>query len=313
MLAGALSLGRSWEIKTFLGRRIPRIVLPFLFWGLVLSFLITLYVWFVPNSIANFGAFNLSRIEPLLSYDLMGFLTFLYNYYMAYSYTSYAYWFFWMILGTYLIMPIFDKWVANSGLKELEYFLFFWLITCIFDFTLKIHFPIKLNYFVSPIGLVVLGYYLRYTERKWLNNPYIALLLIIVACICEVAISATYSTPGSIYKLDRYSILNAIEVIGIWQLFKNFGKFNIHINFFENPKGIFRRAVSGLAKNSYGIYLVQYFMIAAMDGLVTMLGISTKSYPLTVFLIFVMSTFLSWAVIELLSKIPGLGKAIGSK
>ena len=28
MLAGALSLGRSWEIKTFLGRRIPRIVLP---------------------------------------------------------------------------------------------------------------------------------------------------------------------------------------------------------------------------------------------------------------------------------------------
>ena len=54
-------------------------------------------------------------------------------------------------------------------------------------------------------------------------------------------------------------------------------------------------------------------MIAAMDGLVTILGISTKSYPLTVFLIFVLSTFLSWALIELLSYIPGLGKAIGSK
>ena len=27
----------------------------------------------------------------------------------------------------------------------------------------------------------------------------------------------------------------------------------------ENPDGIFRRAISGLAKNSYGIYLVQYF------------------------------------------------------
>ena len=313
MLAGALSLGRSWDIKTFLGRRIPRIVLPFAFWGLVLSILIALYVWYVPNGIANFSAFYLSRIEPLLSYDLMGFLTFLYNYYMAYSYTSYAYWFFWMILGTYLIMPIFDKWVANSNLNELEYFLFFWLITCIFDFTLKIQFPIKLTYFVSPIGLVVLGYYLRHTERKWLNNPYIALLLIIAACACEIAISATYSTPDSIYKLDRYSIFTAIEVIGIWQLFKNIGKFNIHIRFFENPDGIFRRAISGLAKNSYGIYLVQYFMIAAMDGLVTILGISTKSYPLTVFLIFVLSTFLSWALIELLSYIPGLGKAIGSK
>lgn len=312
MLAGALSLGRSWDIKTFLGRRIPRIVLPFLFWGFVLSVLITLYVWFVPGG-ADFTGFNLSRIQPLLSHDLMGFLTFLYNYYMAYSYTSYAYWFFWMIFGIYLIMPIFDKWVANSNLKELEYFLFFWLITCIFDFTLKINFPIKLTYFVSPIGLVVLGYYLRHTERKWLNNPYIAILLIIVACVCEVAISATYSTPNSIYKMDRYSIFTAIEVIGIWQLFRNIGKFNIHIGFFENPDGIFRRTIAGLAKNSYGIYLVQYFMIAAMDGLVTMLGISTKSYPITVFLIFVLSTFLSWAVIEILSYVPGLGKAIGSK
>ena len=34
---------------------------------------------------------------------------------------------------------------------------------------------------------------------------------------------------------------------------------------------------------------------------------------LTVFLIFVLSTFLSWAVIEILSYVPGLGKAIGSK
>ena len=64
MLAGALSLGRSWEIKTFLGRRIPRIVLPFAFWGFVLSALIAAYVWFVPNGIANFSAFNLGRIEP---------------------------------------------------------------------------------------------------------------------------------------------------------------------------------------------------------------------------------------------------------
>ena len=35
MLAGALSLGREWSIKEFLGKRIPRIVEPFVFWGLV--------------------------------------------------------------------------------------------------------------------------------------------------------------------------------------------------------------------------------------------------------------------------------------
>ena len=67
------------------------------------------------------------------------------------------------------------------------------------------------------------------------------------------------------------------------------------------------------ALRALAILSVIILHVAAMDGLVTMLGISTKSYPLTVFLIFVLSTFLSWAVIEILSYVPGLGKAIGSK
>lgn len=37
MLAGALSLGKNWTIKSFLKKRIPRIVPPFLFWGIILT------------------------------------------------------------------------------------------------------------------------------------------------------------------------------------------------------------------------------------------------------------------------------------
>lgn len=44
MLSGALLLGRVWDIKSFLGKRIPRIVLPFVFWGLILTFLLILIV-----------------------------------------------------------------------------------------------------------------------------------------------------------------------------------------------------------------------------------------------------------------------------
>ena len=167
MLAGALSLGRDWDIKTFLGKRLPRIVIPFLFWGFVLSSLLLIFTVVFPDfywlhdQIAGF-------LSPV------GFLKTLYLFYMAKAICSAPYWFFWMILGTYLIMPIFNKWVANSDMGELEYFLIFWLITCIFDYTLGFPFPVKLTYFVSPIGLVVLGYYLRYTERDILNNPYFA-------------------------------------------------------------------------------------------------------------------------------------------
>ena len=37
MLSGALSLGRIWDIKSFLGKRLPRIVEPFLFWLFVIG------------------------------------------------------------------------------------------------------------------------------------------------------------------------------------------------------------------------------------------------------------------------------------
>lgn len=34
MLSGALSLGRGWKIKDFLKKRLPRIAIPFTFWGM---------------------------------------------------------------------------------------------------------------------------------------------------------------------------------------------------------------------------------------------------------------------------------------
>ena len=181
MLSGALSLGRNWEIKDFLGKRIPRIVSPFLFWGTILSLVMIAVSYF----------FNFGFIQ---NYDLMSILNYIYNSFLANNKGFTPYWFFWMILGTYLIMPIFNKWLLHADLKEAEYFLIFWLITCLFDHTLHMQFPIKLTYFTSPIGLVVLGYYLRYTKRKLLNNPYFDILLIAIPCISMLIIALHYST-----------------------------------------------------------------------------------------------------------------------
>ena len=114
MLAGALSLGRDWDIKTFLGKRLPRIVIPFLFWGFVLSSLLLIFTVVFPD----FYWLH-DQIAAFLS--PVGFLKTLYLFYMAKAICSAPYWFFWMILGTYLIMPIFNKWVANSEMGELEY------------------------------------------------------------------------------------------------------------------------------------------------------------------------------------------------
>lgn len=294
MLSGALSLGRSWEIKDFLGKRIPRIVSPFLFWGITLSLLMIACSYY-------FG-FNIVK-----SYDLMSILTYMYNSFLANNAGFTPYWFFWMILGTYLIMPIFNKWLLHAELKEAEYFLVFWLITCLFDSTLFIKFPIKLTYFTSPIGLVVLGYYLRHTQRKLLNNPYFAMLLIAIPCMVTLILSVQFSTPDKFYTFTRYSLPVAIEVMGVFLLFKNFSKLPISFNFIENSNGIFRKLVAILAKYSYGIYLIH----AVIQYLLLKLPI--HGYNLSMFLCIFGALFLSVLLMDMFNRIPYVNQIIGAK
>ncbi len=115
-----LSLGRVWDIKSFLNKRLPRITAPFLFWGFLIGVSTFLIVIFAPNILG-------SRITEISSISLNGFLTYLYGIYMSLNKNCSQYWFFWMILGTYLIMPVLNKWLLHSDLKEAEYFLVFWV------------------------------------------------------------------------------------------------------------------------------------------------------------------------------------------
>ena len=298
MLSGALSLGRVWDIKTFLGKRLPRIISPFLFWGFVLSVMMVIISIHFPNF-----------INVLSTYDLSGFLNYLYNSYMAKNNGFTSFWFFWMILGTYLIMPVFNKWLYNADLKEVEYFLCIWLITCLFDATLMIPFPVTLTYFSGPIGMVVLGYYLRHTKRKVFNNPYIALVIMMIGVVSILIYSHIASSPSDFYEFFRYSIFMVVEVTGIFLFFKNFSKFNIHINFFDNPNGIFRKAIFSLAKYSYGIYLVhRVFLI-----LIGLVFINHVPYKALILIIFFGTLGISWILLALLNRVPYVNKIIGAK
>lgn len=294
MLSGALSLGREWKIKDFLGKRIPRIVSPFLFWGTILSLFMIAGSYFL-----NFGVIE--------NYDLMSILNYIYNSFLAVNKGFTPYWFFWMILGTYLIMPIFNKWLLHADLEEVEYFLIFWLITCLFYHTLYMDFPIKLSYFTSPIGLVVLGYYLRHTKRKLLNNPYFDILLIVIPCISMLVIALHYSTPTDFYNFSRYAFPISIEVMGIFLLFKNFSKLPITFNFLKKPNGIFRKSVATLAKYSYGIYLIHSVIQFLL------LQFPIPGYNLRMFITFFGSVIFSVLLMSIFNRIPHVNQVIGSK
>ena len=297
MISGALLLGRKESVKEFLSKRIPRIVVPFLFWGLILTMLLVLLSYFTDLTyIRTFDAFHILRL--------------LFRDYIAQGRSFAPYWFFWTILGLYLIMPIINKWLDNSKLNEAEYFLVIWLIACLFIYTFKIDLPINLTYFVGPIGYIVLGYYLRHTERKILNNPYFDIFLILISAVSMIFFSWYFSSTETVYNFDIYTILVIGEATGVFLLFKNFYKFNLKLNFIRNPHSIVNKLIMAMAKYSYGIYLTHATIIVIFVDAIDGFGFHVNGFTISMLVI---ALFVTLAIMFILDKIPVINQLIGSK
>ena len=298
MLSGALSLGRDWKYTDFLKKRLSRIVMPFAFWLIILSSIVICASYLYPTVI----------FDGLTSFDPASILDFIIESAMGLNKWFVPYWFFWMILATYLIMPIFNKWIKLASMDEIEYFLIIWLITCLFDQTLFIDLPISLKYFAGSIGFVVLGYYLRYTERKIFSKFRYGLLITLISSALMIAFSYQFSSNADIFIFNRYSILNCFVVIGIFLMFRHAEKLNVNLNFFNNPEGIFRRLISAMAKYSYGIYLIHMIILNAVIILVP-----NTHYASYVVFVTLVSLFGSMLILSLLNRIPILNSFIGAK
>jgi surface polysaccharide O-acyltransferase-like enzyme len=290
MLSGALLLGRDWDIKGFLAKRLPRIIKPFVFWSLIFTVVIMCVSYLVPsaNLISQFGIY--------------GFLNLFWDTLMGNAPGSGAYWFFWMMIGVYLIMPVLNRWINHSDLSEVEYFLVLWVITTVFEYTFMMDCSEILNCFTSPIGLAVLGYYLRYSDRRVFNNPLFALILIVMSSVLMFSYSYIVADTSVLFSFHRYSILEIVEVIGVFCLFKC-------SSYMNNPNDIVRRAISSIAMCSYGMYLIHSQIMMAFRKL---LHIHLNFLEEYVFL-FLVGFMMSWIIIHVLSKVPILDEYAGAE
>jgi len=291
MLSGALSLGRDWQIKDFLAKRLPRIIKPFAFWAIAGTLIMITATYFIP------------QIAFVNDFSIQSILTTIYNTFICESPSFSHYWFFWMILGTYLIMPIFNRWLANSELWEAEYFLAFWVINTIFDYTLMMDCPVKLSYFSSPIALVVLGYYLRHTKREVFNHKLVAILMIIIPMFIMLYYSYDVLATDPLFRFNRYSILLIIEVTGVFCLFKT----SEHL---KNPNKYFKIFITAVASCSYGMYLTHCMFIHFFGKLAQNITIPMP----TVYVILLLAAFFgSLGLIYILGRIPYVQDFVGVK
>lgn len=236
MITGALLLNEDHLLANFLKKRVIRILPPFIFWSLI-------YITY-DNFILNKD-----------SLDLMVLIkTFLIKLFEG---SSFHFWFVYVLIGLYLVIPILRKFVKYSTNKELFYFLTIWLFAITFNHPhLKIYLPkINLDFFSGYIGYLVLGYFLsKYT----IKNKFIPFLLFLLGSLITVIGTLYISFVKNEFSEFLYNYLRIniiISSIGFFLIVKKLVIKNILIN----------RILAIISDYSYGIYLVHILVLSILN------------------------------------------------
>lgn len=278
MLSGALLLNRDIEITSFLKRKVPRIAYPFIFF-----FILFWVVSFLTNR--------------------------------EFTYTIFTYnWYFWMILGVYLSVPIINKFIQHASENEMKYFVLVFILSATF-YQISLAFGIKhyfdLNFFVAPIGYLVLGYYLSIKEfnmdRKklmilmaviFLATTYLKMLETGVVLPKNSILNFTATQSGILSSWVDMSIFEILQAGSLFVLLKNL---NLHL-------GVLNRVIVSISNVSYGMYLCNTMMMSFLIPVFVPIPKNGIEICVVIVVMTIVVFILSWVLVTLLSKIPVIGK-----
>lgn len=226
VISGSLLLPIKTDTKTFLKKRLGKVIMP----TLVFTILYISLNYFINEK------HDILRSVLSIPFSAQG---------------HGVLWFMYTLLGLYLISPIISKWLDAATKKEVEFYLLLWLITLCYPI-LKLFVEIDesntgvLYYFSGYIGYFVLGYYLRkypdaITLKKLIIPDIIAITAPIVFKVMHVEVDFYsmfwyLSIFGALLCTTIYVLINKVKIknekiIGIFQLISNlsFGIYLIHI------------------------------------------------------------------------------------
>lgn len=274
MLSGALLLNSYSPPAVFLRKRFSRILFPFIFWCLTYSLL---QVALKTGELWQMSALEYLRLfwAQLLGDDI-----------------SYHFWYVYMILGLYVVIPFIGGIIRRASHTKLLAFTGFWflMVLCLDLFARNFKVPDVLRYF----GYLPLGYFLANKDFRE-NTRLISITLITFGLAITTLGTFWLSARSGEFNASMYGYASPnilIYSIGVFMLFKSVD---------WAPLGPWRSLIN---KFSYGIYLVHVLVLSQVK-LPWLSGYPLVGIPLTIILCLSVSGLL----VFLINKLPG-GKYI---
>lgn len=286
MISGALLLGRKEEpLKDFFKKRANKILLPFIVWSLVYYAWAT-YMW-------NPG------------YSAKEFLILFFN-----NNVYYHLWYFYALIGIYLLAPIFNVFVNYASRQMIGYVVGLWILfyggfryySYLFSNDFTLFFPLS-----EYIGFFLLGYYLAKFEvaKKW--RMFIYGIGAIGAVETIVRTNALTEVQGQFTSYAfSYSSPNVIAMsIALFVFLKYWvNKKTESGNYQTNP------IIQLIGQTSFGIYLVHAMVLDKVRPLFfegsELFMKPLVAIPLQILIVLVISII----IVRIFQKIPWLRKVV---
>lgn len=269
MMSGVLLLPVKMDMLTFYSKRAKRLLLPFVFWSLLLPVLYFLYV----NSGMEMISPNINMSEYTVIRTLQKMYTFIFNF----NYDTTPLWYVYMLIGLYLFIPIIGAWLNQAKKREIKWFLGIWVVSMCLPYV-QMAAPYlgytgnggnmgllgicdwnpygTFYYFSGFLGYLVLAYYLvKYPlDWSWKRTLGVAIPLFLIGYIITAGgfILTQKYHPGSYANLEIIWYFSGINVfLMTYAMFIVMKKINI--------KGsVLLKKTAGL---TFGIYLCHFIFV----------------------------------------------------
>jgi surface polysaccharide O-acyltransferase-like enzyme len=276
MISGVLWFSDPSPAKVFYKKKVSRLILPFLFWSII-SYL-----------------FSFFYLEG--NTDCSAILTDFYEKFRTAQIDAH-FWYIYMLIGLFLIAPVFKTWISNVGEKEVRLYLIIWMIILLYQSPLLADVRIELNLtgLYNYSGYLVLGYYLaNYSDLPAQKQKRLGMILYIAGVIITAIGTYIVCFKDKIFVDTFYQYLSlnvAIAATGIFLWLKQ-----------VTVKGAFlKKCIHSVAKHSYGIYLVHTIFIYLVRNA---WGFGNVHPLLYVPCLTLICFFASWGSVYLISKLP---------